>query len=218
MIDLQTVTEPLIEPVTAEEATDFAKIDIPELQPRIPGLIKTARVALEKRLGLSFITRTFELNISRVPNGVIPLYRGPIAEILTISRYGATDWDPLELTDYKLIGDKLHAVIDDDIYGPFSNFALNFGRQELPYWMLRPQPMRITYKAGFGLTMEDVPDEFKTLILMTFAHLVATPTGNISMGRSSNLLLGTAYGLLPANVELVCRTIDVSRITRKVAS
>lgn len=93
-----TAAEVETEPVTLQEAKDFAKIDVDDDDDLITELITTARDMCEQYTNISFVAREITATFNNCNGGTFLPY-GPIADDVEL-----TDIDVVELTDPTLTG------------------------------------------------------------------------------------------------------------------
>ena len=93
---LATITAPAVEPVSLDEAKQYARIDAAEDNPLVQALISAAREYCEDYLSKTIITTTLELTLDEWPDGcIISLPRPPLQSVTSI-KY--TDSDGTEHT------------------------------------------------------------------------------------------------------------------------
>ncbi len=158
LTDLRVSTEPAVEPVTLEEAKNFAKVDGTAEDGLIEGFITAARVAVEKILGRSLINQSLTLRLDEWIGEVLPLPRPPlvsITEVRTLDEDGvATVFDAANY--YAITGDRAQLVLKSTATAP-SNVDRYHGGFE------------VEYVAGYGEDPEDVPAGIRNAILQWVA-------------------------------------------------
>ena len=80
----KVTTQPLIEPVTVDEAKIFSRIDTIEEDNLIEGFIESVRMAAEEYLGRAFISQTITTVLDFWPGKIIELPRPPLISVTGI--------------------------------------------------------------------------------------------------------------------------------------
>ena len=166
-LQVKVTTPPVVEPVVRPEIRNYMRSAILDgaksLEDKeIDGMIITARIMLEKYLGLSFITQTrqqyYEVHGSRVE-----LYYGPTQSISSVTETDKAGGTPVPLTaptDYRLSGLD-HKILDFNM-----TFSVSRGYYK--------KELLITHIAGYGVSASAVPEDIKLAIkkqvLTDFRH------------------------------------------------
>ena len=171
---LRTITEPVVEPISLEEAKQQCQIDedITERNADLELYIAAARELAENYTERSFCERAFRLSLDRFPTGdnwpadyKICLPRGPVIEVLSI-RYTEQTGAEVTLeedTDYTV-------AIDDEppyIVPAYTEFW--------PIPRFHPGSVRIEYRAGYASSgspagADNVPPAVKQALRFLVAH------------------------------------------------
>ncbi len=157
---LVLTTGPALEPVSLDEVKAHLRIDHVDEDVLLASLVTTARIHLETRLGLSFITQNWMLVLDQwpdAPNIFLPL--GPVQQITGITLYDSSDQT---------------SVIDTASYAldAISQPARLVWRGAMP----KPAPQRayngieISLTTGFGANALDVPQPLRQAILLLVSH------------------------------------------------
>lgn len=160
----KVITEPTVEPVTAEEVKIFARIDGLDEDDLIEGFITTVRKQIELYLGQSLITQTIRLTMDTWESRIIEL---PMSPLISITSIETLDEDGVSTTyssdNYYTITDSLPGklVIKKDADLP-SNEDRYYGGY------------RITYTAGYGSTASSVPQPIKDAMMTGVTKLYET--------------------------------------------
>ena len=151
-------TPPSAEPLTLAEVKAHLRLDATDEDTLLAGLTRAARDHLEGQTGLALIARTFRLYLDDWPETrVIPIARGPVQTIETVTVYDAVGM-PVEI----------------DTAGYVLDGMARPARLMLPE---RPGTARalngieIDFTAGFGESGADVPDTLKRAMLLHVAAM-----------------------------------------------
>ncbi|MEM6851363.1 MAG: head-tail connector protein [Pseudomonadota bacterium] len=155
------IAPPNVEPVSLTEAKLHLRIDHSDEDSYIAGLIVAARRLAEKRTGRSFITQTWALTMDAFADpDVVELRRGPVQSIDHFRVYDADDAaETVAATAYRLDGE-----------GAYPRLTRR-GAASWPRPGRRASGIEIQYRAGFGDTATDVPQDVRQAILTLAAHL-----------------------------------------------
>jgi hypothetical protein len=178
---LTLVEGPDKEPVTLANVKSWARIDDPNDDTIIMGLISTARTAAEEYIRRSLITQTWKLTLDLSPSrfgrdfqeGV---YQMPVSEL-----YGGL---PRQIALPKIPVQSVNSITTyslDNTASTFgrSNYFLDAasGRVTLNFGCIWPANLRaaaacvISYTAGYGDAPSDVPSPIKQAIMIHVATL-----------------------------------------------
>lgn len=154
---LQIILPPATEPVTLTEAKLHCRIDHPDEDSLITGLIIAARQWLELATRRSFITQTLKLSLSGWPQ-IIQLPH-PLLQSISNVAYTNSSGETVmvEPTTYIVVS----ACQPGEI----------LPSQSWPSTSLAPGlPVQIEYVAGYGDTADAVPQLYRQAILLMVAH------------------------------------------------
>lgn len=130
--------EEVVEPVSLADGTNWARVDVTDDNALITGLIKTARIQIEKYLNISIIPTTIEATIlCQLGNYALPY--GPVTSV--VSLYDGTT----AITDYTLKG------------GLFKSLVCAYC-----------DPLTIVYEAGYAVCLEDYKTAIKQQTLYLY--------------------------------------------------
>lgn len=171
-------TDPIVSPVTDQELADW--MVLPDASdPTLSPILKAATGSVIRYLGLDVLARDWTLTHDYWPthgtmstpslsrqNGYymreIDLPYANLISVASVELYGDST------TDYNLLGDTV--VLDYNVYRTEVD-----GSNENP-------AIVVQYRAGFGETADDVPDDVKTAITMlaayNYEHRGGCNTGN----------------------------------------
>lgn len=198
---LKVVTRPAVEPVTLAEAKLFLKVDIPDDDPIVAGLIASARRLCEKEVARSFISTGWRLTLDGFPLwGRMP-YPGRSLErqlIGTLTPIRLPISSVLEVTSIRYV-DTGGAVqtLDPSLYqaeaGDAARIVPAYGHS-WPSTRTLPEAVTVDFTAGYGPSAEDVDPPAKTAVLLTLSHLYYNR--------------GDADGELPQTIKDVLAAVD----------
>ena len=171
MAGLKVTTQPAIEPVTLGTAKSHLRVDIHEDNALIEGYIATAREWCELYMGRAFVTQTLEIYLDSWPaNGEIELPRAPLQSVTSVIY---TDENGIEVT----WADSNYLVSTASEPGRIvvkrSTSWPNATLKEI-------DGIKITYMAGYGTTVESVPQQIRSAILLI--------TGDLYENRENTLI------------------------------
>lgn len=161
--DFRVRTPPAIEPVTLQEAKDFAKVDGTAEDALIEGFITAARSAIEGILGRSLINQTIVLRLDEWARDVLPLPRPPliaVTEVRTLDEDG-TETVYASSNYYVIDGDRAELVLKGGVTPPENTVRARGG-------------FEVEYVAGYGAYAEDVPQGIRNAILQWVAVMYET--------------------------------------------
>jgi uncharacterized phiE125 gp8 family phage protein len=177
------VTQPAIEPVTAEEFRDQIR-DGGLSNTEANGWIATARAYIEEINNLAIITQTWKLALDRWPSGREKWWDG-VRQGSRSELYGPQSYSDVPLPRYPLqsitsvttfdTGNNATAVTVADVfnvdtYRTPGRLALRFG-QTWPIALRETNAIVIDYVAGYGSAAGDVPAPIKQGVLLMAASL-----------------------------------------------
>lgn len=154
-----TSTAPTVEPLTIDEAKDYAKIEVNDDDKLIRSLIKSSRIYAENYTRRALLTQTVTMNVDWGFPCEIMLPVGPSQSVTSVS-YVDTNGDSQTLS-----GSTYTADTDFDpgrIY-----LAYN---QTWPTVRCQRKTITVVYQAGYGDASTDVPEQILTAIKMMVVH------------------------------------------------
>jgi uncharacterized phiE125 gp8 family phage protein len=160
MMALKLITTPATEPISLEEAMNFARIDSDADVVTLTGLITTARMEAEKITRRQLITATWEMRLDHFP-GTIHLPLPPLQSVTSVKYldYSGTEQTLVENTDYLV-----------DTYSEPARVTPCYG---MVWPTIYPVvgAVRIRFVAGYGDDDTDVPDSIRSWIQMFFGSM-----------------------------------------------
>ena len=143
----KVTTSPYTEPITVDEAKEFARIDGTDEDTLIEGFITAARMNCEAFLGRALIEQTITMKMDFWPGAVVDLPRPPLISITAVETLDEDD----TATEYS--SENYYAIIES-IPGQLVlkrdvTFPFNTDRDYQGY--------QIRFKAGYGSSAADVP-------------------------------------------------------------
>ena len=188
----QTVA-PTSKPVTLQEAKDHLRVDVVDDDALITAQIEAATAWVEEYTGRQLVTATWLLTLDRFPRWDRPIIlpRPPAISVTSVA-YTLSDETTATVTatDYVLDNkddlDRHRIVLKDAFTWPTDvrDYA----------------GVRVTYTTGYG-DADDVPDVFKTAILLVVGTLYET---------RESLIVGTIVAQVP--------TLEALLVNRRVGS
>lgn len=150
MATLETITVPILEPVTLQEAKDALRVEAGEDDTRLNGIIRAARMFAESFCGLKLMTQVLERTYDRFPATEFSLGLWPLQSIDSI-KYDDTASPVVEQT-----------LVENTDY--YADIKTKGGRVRTitgwPSVAVKPGPIRIRVTAGYA-NQEAVPDSIK---------------------------------------------------------
>jgi uncharacterized phiE125 gp8 family phage protein len=159
MLEYQITTQPAVEPITLDEAKLNLRVDCTAEDDLITALIVMARRWCEQYENRAYITQTITAKTFWLPSEIIlPL---PLLQSVTSIQYIDTGGDEQTLSS---------DLYDVDVFREPGRVTRAFNAT---YPSVRGDinGVTITYKAGYGDTAADVPQETKQAIQLFVAHL-----------------------------------------------
>ena len=185
---VEVVTPPAVEPVTVDEAKQWARINTPDDDSLISDLITAVRLQVEADLGRALITQTRTLYLAGFEGqfGEIAIPYPKLQSIVSIQYRG-------------LVGGAL-LTIDPSVY-TYTAGAVP-GRVWVPYGSFWPlalpfeDAVQITYTCGYGDTADEVPMPIR-LAMRSLIAANYTYRSGIIFGQGGQFLSTPMYdGLL----------------------
>jgi uncharacterized phiE125 gp8 family phage protein len=156
---ITVVTEPAEEPVSLMDALDHIRADTNDEDPFIESLITAARRHVERVVGKTLVSTTFDYTIQRFP-GCIVLPRYPASSVTSITyndNAGASQ--TLAASNYTV------SLGSEDMRGTIEPAV----DQSWPTTYAHVDDVTVRFIAGFG-TAADVPQTYKHMILLLLGH------------------------------------------------
>lgn len=159
-MSLVPIAQPTTEPISIEELKDHLRVDGNDEEMLVASLIAAARVHLEQRLGLAFITQSWTSLLDRWPDsGCVSLPIQPLQNVDAIRLLGADD---------------VAEIVDP------ANYVFDRGQQSARIAPRRghawPTPNRviggieIDFTSGFGSMPNDVPEPLRQAVRLLASH------------------------------------------------
>lgn len=151
-------TDSTKETVSVDELRTWLRIDTHDEDAYLLALTKAARMYAEDFTARAFIAKTFQLTMDRLPTE-IRLQFPPTISITSITYYDA---------------DNVQQTLDSSLY--FLDNESEPARvvpaydKDYPDVLYRANSVAVTYVAGYGTDVEDVPEGLKTAIKFLAAH------------------------------------------------
>ena len=154
---LATITAPAVEPVSLDEAKQYARIDAADDNPLVQALIVAARQHCEDYISKTIITTTLELTLDEWPaDGMIAVPRPPLQSVSSI-KY--TDSDGVE-----------HAVSASDYVVSAETTRARVYLKNIPTATLQEiGAIKIRYVAGYA-SVDAVPQKIKQAIKLLISQ------------------------------------------------
>lgn len=184
---LSLVTAPAIEPVTAEEVKNQARIDIPDDDFWLLQSISAARELAEGFTKRSFITTSWRLTLDQMPKGLFYL---PNPKLLTVTSLKYYDTDGTQQT----ISSSNYRV---DTYTEPGRIEF-LSTYSVPSIQDRINAIEVIFTAGYGATAASVPNTIKRAICITVAAWNEDREGSQELPMAAKQLLRRhSWGFLP---------------------
>jgi hypothetical protein len=179
------ITGPTVEPVSLAEAKQHARIEYPDDDDLVAGLITAARLVCENEIARAFIAQTWETYLDAWPFPAQPL--GPMyfgsAYIPQVLGYPYTPYTMMQVDNPDLIS--VESIQYLDVHGNIqtldpSQYLIQTGAPGRMYpaygvtWpsvRCVPGAITIRYQAGYGPLPSDVPANAQLAIKMMVAEL-----------------------------------------------
>jgi len=154
-MNLSIVTAPAIEPITLTEAKAFCRVDSDSEDTLITALITAARQWCENFTNRAFIEQSWRYSLDSQDEfpAVIRVPRPKLVSVTHIKSYSLTN----------VASTVAPATYFADVHSTPGRIVLNDG-QIWPTDLRAIDSLEIEYKAGYGATAADVPDNIRTAI------------------------------------------------------
>lgn len=164
---LSLTTPPTAEPLSLEEAKQYARVVIDDEDGLLEGLIVAAREYLEALTGRAFIDQVWTLTLEGFPHdGVIVLPRPPLRSVTSIAYIDAAG-----------VTQSWVSVSGYQVQAPAGPYAER-GRVKPAYGTAAPaarhdtfNAVTVVFRAGYGTGASDVPKPIKLAIGLLVRHL-----------------------------------------------
>jgi uncharacterized phiE125 gp8 family phage protein len=183
-VGLKVVTPPAVEPVSLAEAKAHLRLDTDFDDAYVSALITAARERIELFLRRALITQTLEYTLDGFPAGEIDLPRPPLQSV---------EW--IKYVDTAGILQTLPA--EDYVVDLSSNEIARVALAWNCFWPLtRPSinAVVIRFAAGYGDSVEDVPQAIRHGILIEIANLYE---------NREDIVLGQTFELMAVSERLL---------------
>ena len=158
------VTAPAIEPVTADEL----RAHLRETASGLPDteadeLIKAAREAIERAIGIALISQTWGMTLDSWPARArsVDLPRYPVSSVSDVMVYGSDGVGTAVVINDVFIVDTTRAK---------GRLSLKYGAS-WPIAAMSANSIQITYVAGYGAAHADVPADLRRAVKMSAAYM-----------------------------------------------
>jgi len=178
-MSLRLITAPATEPLTLAETKTYLRVDVADEDAYISGLIATARMWVEKRIGRALITQTWEYVLDAWPGSVANgWWDGAVQKPVTGSSRRAVELPlpPLQSVTFVQTYDDADQITVFEASNYLVDATRIPGRLVLRTGQVWPSVTRaangieIRFIAGYGGTAADVPGTFRQALLILVAH------------------------------------------------
>jgi uncharacterized phiE125 gp8 family phage protein len=158
---LSLVTAPAVEPISLDQALNQCHANEGVEDDWFYKTIKAVRLDAEAYQRRAYIEQTLRVTYDELPEFPIMIPRPPLIEITSFSLFDIENTETvISLSDLLI-----------DTYSQPGRVALNFG-YSLPGVTLRElNSVVIVYKAGYGTSASDVPDDMINAMLLHLGYL-----------------------------------------------
>lgn len=152
-------TPPLREPIGLDEVKKQSRIDIDDDDLLIQGYILGVRKMVEGLYHLALITQTWTMYLDYMPFGEIEIYKIPIQKINSVKYMDAAGvYQTLATNQY---------TADLNRRPPRIIPAIN---ASWPQVTCRPSAVAVEFDAGYGLTVNDIPQNIRMYLALTVGN------------------------------------------------
>ncbi len=188
-------TAPAQEPVGLEEMKAWARIDDADSDATIVGNIVAARRWVETFTQRALITQTYTYKVDRFPGPITTVIELPGGNVKTLTSIAYLDSDGNSQTwtasDY---------IADLTSEPALVGLAFNIDWPTIRIWDL---PITITYDAGYGDDLGDVPEELRTAVKLIAAE---------HHENREDSIVGTTITGVPWGAQRLCEPYRIHRI------
>jgi len=160
----KVTAEPIVEPITVSELKDFAHIDGSAENVILAGFISSVRIATEEYLGRALLQQTIRMLMDFWPSTVIELPHPPL---ISVDSVFTIDEDDVETT---YSSDNYYSITESTpgklVLKKSVTFPINTNRNHGGFG--------ITFKAGYGTDIFDIPSPIRGGIMLWAATVYAT--------------------------------------------
>lgn len=178
---LSLQTEPAVEPITTAVAKDHLRVDIADDDTLIDSLIEAARRRCEEYTGRALITQTWDMFLDAWPAAQnLPIWEGTRVGPESLISGSAPGIELPKPPLQSIVHIKTYDDADVDTAFASSNYfvdtATEPGRVVLRAGAAWPSPARVAngieiqFKAGYGDTVDDIPQDLIRGMLMAIGH------------------------------------------------
>jgi len=183
-------TAPAIEPISTADAKTHLRIDTSDDDAYIDAIVKAARVYAENFLRRALITQTWDLYLDAFPSVGISMPKAPIQSVSAIT-YVDTDGVTQTLAS---------SVYTVDAYADPGKIILAY-QQSFPSTRAVANAVKITFIAGYGSAVSDIPEQIIQGMKLLIGHLYE---------NREQVIVGTSVSDLPMTIETLLRAYQVA--------
>lgn len=158
MYSLAEITPPAVEPIDLQTAKRHLRVVAADEEADIVRAIAAARQEAETRTGRQLLEATWKLSLDKFPRGRDRLYL-PRPQLRSITSVEFVDGSGQTQT---LVEDEDFVVYEEHEPG----FLVPSYGKVWPSTRDEPLAVRVTYKCGYGIAAEAVPDSIRSWILL----------------------------------------------------
>ena len=185
--------QPLVEPITVEDARLHLDLDDNYYDSQLSQLITVARKRVEQDSRRSLVSQTHVLSMDTFPtSGVIEIPTAPVISVTSVTYVDTND-------AVQTFSDTKYSV---DSNNTPSRIVINDG-EDFPTVRGHYDDIKVTYVAGYGTSRNDVDEVAKFAIKMMISHLFNSPsitahgTVNVVPLGYDSLVRSLAWGQYP---------------------
>ena len=162
MMSMQLIAEPLVEPVTLDEAKLFLRIDTLDDDALLANLIMASRRVIELTTRTCLLQQTWRFGVDRWPSNT--LLRLPLAPLQSVSSVTVMD----------ARGNRLAQNVLDFLANPTSVPPTVMAKTVPPVSAAREGGIQVDAVRGYGSTAALVPQPLRMAVLMVLAQYYET--------------------------------------------